>query len=108
MRIHDSRLGVRQDGARIVSPALNSQPVSGSNLMTVGVNHDTLLTGGWLDLSNGPQALHGPDFSERYDSVPFTDPFDVGFADIGPRATGTQAGNISLRDPTGRDRCRAA
>ena len=32
---------------------LVSQSASGSNLMTVGVNHDTLLTVGWLDLSKG-------------------------------------------------------
>lgn len=29
-------------------------PASGSNLMTVGVNHDTLPTVGWLDLRKGP------------------------------------------------------
>jgi len=37
---------------------LTAQSASGSNLMTVGVNHDTLLTVGWLDLSNGPLILH--------------------------------------------------
>jgi hypothetical protein len=61
--------------------------------MTVGVNHDTLLTVGWLDLSKGPLVLHVPDFSGRYYSVQFTDPFDVDFAYVGTRTTGTQAGD---------------
>ncbi len=34
---------------------LTAQSASGSKLMTTGVNHDTLLTVGWLDLSEGPQ-----------------------------------------------------
>ncbi len=78
---------------------LTAQSASGSNLMTVGVNHDTLLTGGWLDLSKGPQVLHVPDFSGRYYSVQFTDPFDVDFAYVGTRATGTQAGNYLITGP---------
>ena len=53
---------------------LTAQSTSGSNLMTTGVNHDTLLIGGWLDLSKGPQILYVPDFSGRYYSVQFTDP----------------------------------
>jgi hypothetical protein len=75
---------------------LTSQPASGSKLMTTGVNHDTLLTVGWLDLSEGPQVLHVPDFSGRYYSVQFTDPFDVDFAYVGTRATGTQAGDYLI------------
>jgi hypothetical protein len=67
-----------------------------SKLMTVGVNHDTLLTAGWLDLSKGPQILHVPDFSGRYYSVQFTDPFNVDFAYVGTRATGTQAGDYLI------------
>ena len=55
---------------------LASQSASSSNLMTVGVNHDTLLTGGWLDHSKGPQVLRVPDFSGRYYSVQVTDPAD--------------------------------
>jgi hypothetical protein len=78
---------------------LTAQPASGSNLMTVGVNHDTLLTVGWLDLSQGPQVLHVPDFSGRYYSVQFTDPFDVDFAYIGTRSTGTQAGDYLITGP---------
>jgi hypothetical protein len=73
-----------------------SLPRGSSNLMTVGVNHDTLLTGGFLDLSKGPQVLQVPDFSGRYYSVQFTDPFNVDFAYVGTRATGTQAGNYLI------------
>ncbi|MGE5378291.1 MAG: DUF1254 domain-containing protein [Bacteroidota bacterium] len=78
---------------------LTAQTASGSNLMTVGVNHDTLVTCGWLDLSRGPQVLHVPDFSGRYYSVQFTDPFDVSFAYVGTRATGTQAGVYLITGP---------
>jgi len=67
--------------------------------MTVGVNHDTLLTVGWLDLSKGPQVLHVPDFSGRYYSVQFTDLFDVDFAYVGTRTTGTQAGDYLITGP---------
>jgi hypothetical protein len=75
------------------------QPASASNLMTVGVNHDTLLTVGWLDLSKGPQVLHVPDFSNRYYSVQFTDPFDVDFAYVGTRTTGAKAGDFLITGP---------
>ncbi len=76
---------------------LASQSGSGRpNLMTTGVNHDTLLTVGWLDLSKGPQILHVPNFSGRYYSVQFTDPFNVDFSYVGTRATGTQAGDYLI------------
>jgi hypothetical protein len=78
---------------------LTAQSASGSNLMTVGVNHDTLLTVGWLDLSYGPQVLHVPDMAGRYYSVQFTDPFDVDFAYVGTRTTGTQAGDYLITGP---------
>jgi hypothetical protein len=66
-------------------------PASASKLATTGVNRDTLMTAGWLDLSKGPQVLHVPDFSGRYYSVQFTDPsFNTNFAYVGTRATGTQ------------------
>lgn len=74
-------------------------PASGSKLMTTGVNHDTLLTAGWLDLSKGPQVLHVPDFSERYYSVQFTDPFNIDFAYVGTRTTGTQAADYLITGP---------
>ncbi|MCX5772050.1 MAG: DUF1254 domain-containing protein, partial [Candidatus Hydrogenedentes bacterium] len=65
-------------------------PASASKLMTTGVNHDTLLTVGWLDLSKGPQVLHVPDMAGRYYSVQFTDPSNnTIFAYVGKRTTGT-------------------
>ena len=78
---------------------LTAQPATSSKLMTVGVNHDTLLTVGWLDLSKGPLVLHVPDFSGRYYSVQFSDPFDVDFAYVGTRSTGTQAGEYLIMEP---------
>ena len=78
---------------------LTAQSASGSNLMTVGVNHDTLAVGGWLDLSIDAQVLHVPDFSGRYYSVQFTDPFNVNFAYVGTRATGTQVGDYLITGP---------
>jgi hypothetical protein len=75
-------------------------PASASKLLTTGVNHDTLLTVGWLDLSKGPQVLHVPDFSGRYYSVQFTDPFDTDFAYVGTRTTGTQAGDYLITGPS--------
>jgi hypothetical protein len=80
-------------------PLHTSLPPGSSPLMTVGVNHDTLLTVGWLDLSKVPQVLHVPDFSGRYYSVQFTDPFDVDFAYVGTRTTGTQAGEYLITGP---------
>ncbi len=83
----------------IFAEPLTAQPASGSKLMTVGVNHDTLLTAGWLDLSKEPQVLHVPGFSGRYYSVQLTDPFDINFAYVGTRATGTQAGDYLITGP---------
>ncbi len=83
----------------IFAEPITSQPTSGSKLMTTGVNHDTLLLAGWLDLSKEPQVLHVPDFSGRYYSVQLTDPFDINFAYVGTRATGTQAGDYLISGP---------
>jgi hypothetical protein len=75
-------------------------PASTSKLATTGVNRDTLMTAGWLDLSKEPQVLHVPDFSDRYYSVQFTDPsFNTNFAYVGTRATGTQAGGYLITGP---------
>ncbi len=75
-------------------------PASASNLATTGVNHDTLLTVGWLDLSKGPQVLHVPDMSDRYYSVQFTDPSNnTVFAYVGKRTTGTEAGDYLIMGP---------
>jgi hypothetical protein len=85
---------------QLFAEPLTAQPASGSKLMTVGVNHDTLVTGGWLDLSQGPQVLHVPDFSGRYYSVQFTDPSNnTNFAYVGMRTTGTQAGDYLITGP---------
>ena len=73
---------------------------SGSNSVTAGMNRDTLVTVGWLDLRKGPQTLHVPDFSGRYYSVQFTDPSkNTNFAYVGTRATGTQAGDHLITGP---------
>jgi hypothetical protein len=83
-------------------PKLFADPVtfSGSNSVTAGMNRDTLLTIGWLDLSKGPRVLHVPDFSGRYYSVQFTDPSkNTNFAYVGTRATGTQAGDYLITGP---------
>ena len=74
-------------------------PASASKLATTGVNRDTLLVVGWLDLTGGPQVLHVPDFSGRYYSVQFTDPFNIDFAYVGTRSTGTQAADYLVSGP---------
>ncbi|MCX6028416.1 MAG: DUF1254 domain-containing protein [Chloroflexi bacterium] len=75
-------------------------PASASKLATTGVNHDTLVTAGWLDLSKGPQVLHVPDMAGRYYSVQFTDPSNnTILAYVGKRTTGTQAGDYLVSGP---------
>jgi hypothetical protein len=79
---------------------LGAQTASSSNLMTVGVNHDTLATVGWLNLAQGPQVLHVPDMADRYYSVQFTDPAkNTNFAYVGKRTTGTAAGDYLVSGP---------
>lgn len=74
---------------------------STSKLATTGVNRDTLMTAGWLDLSKGAQILHVPDMADRYYSVQFTNPYDnTNFAYVGKRTTGTQAGNYLITGPS--------
>jgi hypothetical protein len=86
--------------ALFADPLHTSLPPGSSNLMTVGVNHDTLLTGGWLDLSKEPLILHVPAMPNRYYSVQFTDPSDgTDFAYVGTRTTGTQAGDYLISGP---------
>jgi hypothetical protein len=75
-------------------------PASASKLINTGVNRDTLITGGWLDLSKGPLVLHVPDMNDRYYSVQFTDPSkNTNFAYVGKRTTGTQAGDYLITGP---------
>jgi hypothetical protein len=72
-------------------------PASAPKVISSGVNHDTLLTAGWLDLSKGAQVLHVPDTNDRYYSVQFTDPTkNTVFAYVGKRTTGTQAGDYLI------------
>jgi hypothetical protein len=85
---------------KLFAEPLASQTASSSNLMTVGVNHDTLATAGWLNLSKGPLVLHVPDMNDRYYSVQFTDPSkNINFAYVGKRTTGTQAGDYLIAGP---------
>jgi hypothetical protein len=80
-------------------------PDGASKLWTTGVNHDTLVTVGWLDLGQGPQVLHVPDMAGRYYSVQMNDPSkNENFAYVGKRATGTGTGNYLISGPrwTGR------
>ena len=75
-------------------------PASAPKLATTGVNHDTLLTGGVLDLGKGAQILHVPDMAGRYYSVQFTDPSNnTNFAYVGKRTTGTAAGDYVVSGP---------
>ena len=75
-------------------------PASASKLWTTGVNHDTLITGGWLDLRKGPQILHVPNMAGRYYSVQFTDPSkNTNFAYVGKRTTGTEVGDYLITGP---------
>jgi hypothetical protein len=78
---------------RLFAEPLAALTATRSNPMTVGVNHDTLLTAGWLDLSQGPLVLHVPDMGDRYYSVQFTDPSkNTNFAYVGTRTTGPLPG----------------
>jgi len=73
---------------------------AGSRLTVTGVNRDTLITIGWLDLRQGPQILHVPDMSGRYYSVQLTDPVkNIVFAYVGKRTTGTEAGDYLISGP---------
>ena len=73
---------------------------SGSRLTITGVNRDTIITIGWLDLSKGPLILHVPDMSDRYYSVQFTNPRkNTVFAYVGKRTTGTEAGAYLICAP---------
>jgi hypothetical protein len=85
---------------KLFAEPLTSQTASSSNLMTVGVNHDTLPTVGWLDLRKGPLVLHVPEMNDRYYGVQFTNPSNnTNFAYVGKRTTGTQAGDYLITGP---------
>jgi hypothetical protein len=85
---------------RLFAEPIASQSAPGSKLATSGVNHDTLLTVGWLDLRKGPQILHVPDMAGRYYSVQLNDPSkNTNFAYVGKRTTGTDAGDYLIAGP---------
>jgi hypothetical protein len=85
---------------KLFAEPITSQTASASNLATTGVNHDTLLTVGWLELKTGPLVLHVPDMHDRYYSVQFTDPSkNTVFDYVGKRTTGTQAGDYLITGP---------
>jgi hypothetical protein len=76
-------------------------PAGASKLWTTGVNHDTLITVGWLDLRKRPQILHVPEMAGRYYSVQFNDPSkNANFAYVGKRTTGTGAGKYLVSGPS--------
>ncbi len=86
--------------AKLFAEPLSEVSASASNIATVGVNHDTLMTVGVLDLSQGPLVLHVPEMNDRYYSVQFTDPSkNTNFAYVGKRATGTRAGDYLITGP---------
>ncbi|MGD0804543.1 MAG: DUF1254 domain-containing protein, partial [Candidatus Bathyarchaeia archaeon] len=67
---------------------------------TTGVNRDTLITIGWLDLKKGPLVLHVPEMNGRYYGVQFNNPSNnTVFAYVGRRTTGTQAGDYLITGP---------
>lgn len=71
-----------------------------SKLASAGVNRDTLMTLGWLDLAKGPLLFHVPEVAGRYYSVQFTNPSsNTNFAYVGKRTTGTGAGDFLITGP---------
>ena len=85
---------------KLFADPIASRSVPGSKLKTTGVNHDTLLTVGWLDLRKGPQILHVPNMAGRYYSVQLNDPSkNANFAYVGKRTTGTDAGDYLIAGP---------
>jgi hypothetical protein len=57
----------------------------------VAPNQDTLYTTTWLDLSDGPVALRVPETGSRLNVVPFLDPYQENFLQIGRGADGISA-----------------
>lgn len=73
---------------------------SAPRVMNSGVNRDTLLSLGWLDLRKGPLVIHVPEMNDRYYSVQFTNPSkNTVFAYVGKRTTGTHAGDYLITGP---------
>ncbi len=90
-----------QEPQALFADPLHAAPAARSNPVTAGVNRDTILTVGWLDLKHGPQVLHVPDMAGRYYSVQLTDPSNnTNFAYVGTRITGTEAGDYLISGPS--------
>jgi hypothetical protein len=86
--------------AKLFAEPIAMQTDPNSSSVTAGMNHDTLLTVGVLDLRKEPQVLHVPDMNGRYYSVQFTDPSkNTNFAYVGKRTTGTSAGDFLITSP---------
>ncbi|MCY1346600.1 hypothetical protein D9M69_326890 [compost metagenome] len=62
-------------------------------------NADTLYSGLWLDLSQGPFRLSVPDTDGRYYSLSFVDMATNNFAMVGRRTTGTRAASFVIVGP---------
>lgn len=93
---------VSMNTLKIMSQEQFAHPLdfTGPKAMTTGVNRDTLLLAGFLDLSKGPQILQVPDMEGRYYSIQFTDPSkNINFAYVGKRTTGTGAGTYFISGP---------
>jgi hypothetical protein len=85
---------------KLFAEPLTMQTASSSKSVAAGMNHDTLLTVGWLDLRKEPLVLRVPDMNDRYYSMQFTDPSkNTNFAYVGKRTTGTQAGEYLITGP---------
>lgn len=85
---------------KLFADPIASQSASGSNSVTAGMNRDTLITIGWLDLAKGPLVSHVPEMNGRYYSVQFTDPSNnTNFSYVGKRTTGTEAGDFLISGP---------
>jgi hypothetical protein len=86
---------------KLFADPLAWQSSSGSNSVTAGMNRDTLIVIGWLDLKRTPQILHVPDMAGRYYGVQFTNPSNnTNFSYIGKRATGTKSGDYLITGPS--------
>ena len=65
----------------------------------VSPNNDTLYTGAWLDLADGPLVIEVPDMGERYWTLGFLDMWTNPFAYAGRRTTGNRAQRLFVHGP---------
>jgi len=76
-----------------------ASPGTTTTVMTTG-NQDTLYSGAWLDLRQGPLVLTVPDMGDRYYAIQFSNPKDGRASNyVGSRATGNKAGTYLLTGP---------